>query len=172
MTDIANQYALAVYNYACELNKLTETVETIKAFHESLDMQSMKFFSHPKITKSEKKSVIDKTVEFSLVKHFLYVIIDNDRMNDLSDIYQALIERINEKNQILNVNVFTKEILSLQEKETLIKRLENKTKRQINIISIIDPTIISGFRLEYDGFVYDETINNKLSELTNTLLRN
>lgn len=171
MTGIQEEYARALFQLAAENNKMDDIKLNYLAFIEAIDEGTMHFFNHPKITRQEKRDVLEKAVSMELLRHFLFVLIDNERMNLVRTIYYAFVDLVNEMNKIKQVKVYSKHKLTAKQAEAIKQKLEKSLNHKIEIDEMIDETIISGIRIEIDGTVIDETSNRQLEDLKANLKR-
>lgn len=169
MTDVERQYARAVFSLALENNETESTYQDLKSIIDALDEEAYKFFLHPKIENQEKHQVIAALSKNILLVNFLKVLIDNNRFNLIETIAYAYLDLINEMNEVVEVNVFTKADLSESNKVKLINSLEKKIQKKVKIITAIDDTIIGGIKIEYQGSVIDQTINASLDQMKTNL---
>ena len=93
-TSVGIQYANALFEIAKEENQVKEYREELNVAKEVLiDNQNVyKTLIHPKVTIEERKEIINNTFKEYVAKnflHFLYVLIDNNRLSDLPDIVDA-----------------------------------------------------------------------------------
>ncbi len=103
------------------------------------------------------------------MNHFLYVLIDNNRLSDVDEIlksYQALLDQ---QNQVLRAKVFSNKPLSKTELEGIKVALQTKLNRIALLENVIDPTIVGGIKIAYEGNVVDHTINQFIASLSETL---
>ena len=87
---VENEYAQAIYDLAKEDNKIDIINECFIVVNKSIeDNDFMELLSSPKITKEEKKNILTKVYGKldSLFLDFMYVLIDNNRINRISYIY-------------------------------------------------------------------------------------
>jgi len=172
MTDIARQYALAVFGLAKE-NNLVESLKTdFAVFLASYNEETRLFFQHPAFRKGEKKEIISHLEILDTLKNFLYLLIDNDRMDSLFEIHDALNDIIMNQNMLLRVQVISKTSLSKTQLERIKIKLENDYHRSVEIEEIQDESMIAGYKLLFEGSVYDETIERKLIDLRTNLKKN
>ncbi len=169
MTDIAKQYALAVFSLAIEQNKIEEFATGYKSFMDGATKEAEKFFAHPKITKMQKKELIDNTIKDKLLADFLKVVIDNDRFELVESIYYAFLDLVNNMNKIMEIKVFTNKKLKSDNLEKIKTKLGKSYQREIKVNEIIDEKIIGGIRIEYEGKVIDNTVNRYLQNLKSAL---
>lgn len=165
MNYVASQYALAAFSLACEKQQETsfKTLwdQTISGF----DELTLKFFIHPAITKEQKKAVISQTIQDDLVKNLLYVLIDNRRLEILQAISDEYAVLLNNRTKIMDVTVHTKTAMTESQLTQLNEKLAKEHRREIKIINRIDSNIIAGMKIEYEGYVIDETVNRQLDDL-------
>ncbi len=171
MTGIQEEYARALFQLAMENDLLKATESGYLAFVEALDDDTMHFFNHPKITKQEKRDVLEKAIKLELLRHFIFVLIDNDRMSLARTIYYAFVELINQMNKVKQVKVYASQKLTAKQIDSIRQKLEKSLLHAIEIEEIIDEKILSGIRIEIDGMVLDETSNRQLEDLKTNLKR-
>jgi F-type H+-transporting ATPase subunit delta len=75
------------------------------------------------------------------------------------------------QNKVMNATVYSNKLLPISDLNKLKNNLGMKHDRKVNIENIVDVNIIGGLRIEYDGQILDETINNHLQTLKNRLLK-
>ncbi|MDD4183900.1 MAG: ATP synthase F1 subunit delta [Candidatus Izemoplasmatales bacterium] len=169
MMETARQYALAVFQLALEKGNLKGISLCFDTYQELENEDHLSLFNNPRLTKKERKDLLKDIVSEEDYRNFLYVLIDNDRFELLQAIRLEFEELIRDMGKILKVKVVSREPLDQKNKERLIHKLESEYKRKIELEETIDPKIIAGFKLEYDGKVSDQTINRRLHELRTNL---
>ena len=171
MSYVAFQYGEALFSLALERNELDTVLEEFSAFESSIDEDIYKFLNHPKITKKNKKDIISKAVTNKLVLHLAYVLIDNLRIDMITDVLKEYKKLYDNQNKVLKVEVYVNRKLTKEQESQLITNLKKKLNRNVELLSIVDETIVGGMRVEYEGMVLDETINNYLQSLKANLLK-
>ncbi|MFK5884127.1 MAG: ATP synthase F1 subunit delta [Candidatus Izemoplasma sp.] len=171
MNYIAYQYAEALFGLALESNQVNNVLEDFNQFNSALDLEITKFLNHPKISKKNKKEVISNAINGGIFKRFLYVLIDNSRIDIIEDVLKEFDIIINKQNNLLKVIAYSKKELSSSQFNQLKVNLEKKNNRKIELESIVDKTIVGGVRIEYEGMIFDDTINNYLSGLKANLTK-
>ncbi|QMS85425.1 ATP synthase F1 subunit delta [Candidatus Xianfuyuplasma coldseepsis] len=169
MSYVAFQYAEALFSLALESKQLDSLQEVYDGFLEAQDSDIHIFLNHPKIKKSEKKEVLKNAIEHPLFIHFLYVLIDNNRVDLLDDVYRELQTIINNQHKVMYATVYSRVALTKTELENLQTSIGKKHQRTVTLENVVDPSIIGGVRIEYEGHVLDQTINNYLHSLQNDL---
>lgn len=174
VTTVGLQYAKALFDLATE-KKLEQTyydnLVTINEVFNS-DINVYKTFTHPSISINEKKMILTEVLENKVPDeflHFIYVLIDNSRFNELNDIIDSYQYYLNELNQECDATIFTKYMLLDEEKENLIEKLQKHFNKKINAKVIVDENIIGGIVINIDGKIIDGSIVNQMLSLKNEL---
>lgn len=163
------EYAKSLFELSSNIN---ETLDEFQAFNELLSVYGFfDMLKAPNIGKTEKKALLEKAlVDFSKTfLHFLYVLIDNNRINEIKDIYNEFFKMVCKKNNIEIVDLYlAKEINDSAETEITIK-IEKTLNKKIVIKKHIDPAIIGGIRIEFDGKVIDDSVINQFIKIKSLL---
>lgn len=171
MSYVAFQYAEALFSLAVEEQQLSAVDEAFRQFLEVKDADVTKFLNHPKVTKEEKKEVLKQVVDNTLFLHFLYVLIDKVRMDLVEDCFQEFTTILHNQHKVMEVQVYSQKALSSEELLNLKMSIGKKHNRTVTIENVVDAKIIGGLRIEFDGYVLDQTINNYLHDLKNNLTK-
>ena len=150
MSYVAFQYGEALFSLALERNELDTVLEEFSAFESSIDEDIYKFLNHPKITKKNKKDIISKAVTNKLVLHLAYVLIDNLRIDMITDVLKEYKKLYDNQNKVLKVEVYVNRKLTKEQESQLITNLKQKLNRNVELLSIVDETIVGGMRVEYE----------------------
>ncbi|MCK4551488.1 MAG: ATP synthase F1 subunit delta [Tenericutes bacterium] len=170
MTGIANQYALAVFSLAKQEKREIEFLTILENFTGGVDEETQKFFAHPKISKLDKKEMLEKVLQDKLLLNFLKVLVDNDRIFLVQAVALEYKNILNELNKLMNVVVISSNPLSKANLDKISKKLKSTYDRKIEIKEEIDKSIIGGFRIEFEGNIIDETINKQLEDIKSSLI--
>jgi len=165
MNDVTRQYALALFSLAREAK--SEKVVEAKLI-ELKDVLTEEFFSlmrHPLIRKEEKKQFLTKITEYLLIRHFLFVLVDNDRMDDFPDMITDYQNLITSANQLLRATVVSKSALTEEQRSRIQSKLEKDYARSVELEEQIDPSMLAGFKILFEGFVVDTSAEKKLADL-------
>lgn len=169
MTGIAHQYALAVFSLAKDSKQELKFLDSLNGFVSNLTEETYKLFAHPKISKSEKKDLLENIVKDKLLLNFIKVLIDNDRFSMIEAISFAYRDIIDELNKVMKVTVISNKKLTETNLDRIKKKLNKTYHRNIEIETVLDSSILGGFRIEFDGNIIDETINQQLADLKASL---
>ena len=171
MSYVAFQYAEALFSLAYEEKGVEDLLESYNDFIKAQDNDISKFLNHPKVTNKNKKEVIGKVLKNSLLKNFVYVLIDNSRVDLIQDCFDEFIVIVDNQNKVMNVSVFSNRTLTKEELKDLNDNLSTKHNRKVKLENIVDKSILGGLRIEYEGNVLDETINHYLATMKNNLTK-
>ncbi|MFW5888839.1 MAG: ATP synthase F1 subunit delta [Bacillota bacterium] len=170
MTNSAKQYAIALFSLAKEDNQTEKVYKKYNEFLDSIDDKVWDFFLNPKFSDYNKHKIIEAIFEIKLIINFFKTLIDNKRFDLIKDINHAYKELLNESLEILEIDVFTQSALSEENKEKLRNKFNKKFDKIIIINEVINPHIVGGIRIEYQGKVLDQTINSSLEKLKSSLI--
>lgn len=171
MSYVAFQYAEALFSLATEEKKVEDILASYTNFVEAQDDEIISFLNHPKISKKDKKEVLSKAIDNTLFEHFIYVLIDNSRIELINDCYDEFKKIYDSQNKVMKATVYSGKKLLKTELEQLKKNLSKKHNRNVELINVVDSSIIGGLKVEYDGYVLDQTINSYLQSLKNSLTK-
>lgn len=169
---VADRYAKSLLDLAVEQKQLEVIKGDVEKLVEMTKNQDFKMLlASPVIKPSKKKTILaeilDKAGAQQLTKVFVDVLINKGREADLIGILGAFDRQYKKLNNISSVKVTSAAALSATELETIRKQLisSGKTEASVDIETNVDPSIIGGFILEFDGKVYDASVAHKLGEL-------
>ena len=167
---IGNRYASSLFEVGLELGK-------IEGFYGELDFINKLFnseeelfqiFTHPRISKNEKKSLINEVLKNNISKevfNFLYIIIDKRREKDLFDIIEEYNNIYDEHNGIIDVVAVTAVSMEGNAVKKLQVVLENKLSKKIRLRNELDKSIIGGILLKMNDKVIDATLVSQLKSM-------
>jgi len=171
MSYVAFQYAEALFTLAVEEQQLDAVAIAFDQFIKLKDEEVTHFLDHPKVTKDQKKDVLKTVVSNSVFLHFLYVIVDNSRMELIVDCAKEFNTIVQNQHKLMDVQVYSQKPLTAEELHDLKVSIGTKHNRTVTIENVVDPKIVGGIRIEFDGYVFDQTINHYLHELKHNLTK-
>ena len=173
---VADRYAKSLLDLAVErkqLDVIKGDVDELITMAGNRDLALI--LASPVVNPSKKQAIftdlLNKSGANELTKSFVSVLITKGRESDLVGILKAFDRQYKELNHISTVLVTSATALSATELEDIKRQLAagGKTEATVDIETNIDPSIIGGFILEFDGKVYDASVAHKLSELRKEL---
>ncbi len=173
----AKSYAKPLFSLCVEKGITHEVLYDIKNLSSIDDQEIINVMRFPIISKTDKKKLIDELSKDNIGKdgfrqeflNLLKLLIDFDDIHLLGDIREAYTQLYQEKYDVEIVKVtFTAEPSSdLLDKVRVL--LEGKLKKFVVIQRRIDPSLIGGIVIEYDGKIVDNSVKRHLSQLINNL---
>ena len=174
---ISKTYGEALFDL-CQEKQSLESVETeIKAvkeaFAENADLY--KFLNHPKITKEEKVTFIERILKDRVsedVTGFLVIIVEKGRYDEIDQIFDYFLAKVREYRNIGVAHVTSAVKLTKEQKEKLVTKLLATTKYvQFEMNYQTDTSLIGGLVVRIGDRVVDSSIKTKLKNLSKDLLR-
>lgn len=168
---IEAEYSKALFELASDNAKeiLDELDVLIKAMDENPDVYQI--LEAPTISDTKKKDIIkniSKDMSDVLVR-FLYVLIDNKRFNKIKGIREEYSLLVNSSIKVIDVLVTSKVALNNEQKNKLESLLASKLSKKVNIINVVDESLIGGIKCEYEGKLIDLTVRGKLNQIKSLL---
>ena len=156
MAKIGEVYGSSMYSVAKEINLQKEIFgelsEVDKLLKDNQDFYSL--IGAPVLSKLEKQSVIDKVFGNSvnaLVLNFLKLLIDNDRIKYLDEVVEGYKKTYYANENIIEVEVVSHVKLDEKQLNQIKKSIELKSKKQVDIKTVVDKSIIGGLIIKTDN---------------------
>ena len=171
----ARPYARAIMDVAGSPEKAATLRDELTQFEQvrksSSDLQLM--YANPGIEHGSKTKVtaaIAKRLGLSdLAVRLLDVLIQNRRINDLSDIVAGLATMIREATGVVAAGVRSASKLSSKEEGELRAMLERKVGAKVDLAVTVDPALIGGCVAKIGREVYNATVAGKLDKFRESL---
>lgn len=173
---IVEKYSQSLFELAIEKNKssdiqqeLNRMVETIKN-HEDLN----KVIYHPRMSQQDKKELVEKIFDDEISKvllNFFKLLVDKRRERFIEPIAEKYIELMNQKNELLEVEVKSAVELSSQNKGQLKEKLEKVTDKEVELQIEVDSSLIGGLVLKIGDKVVDGSLAKHLEVMKNDLTK-
>ena len=171
----AIRYAKAIYDIANEENSVNEVYRDMNFINE-LDSSSLDFknlLSNSQINYHDKKKLILSLINESnvLTEKLMDILIQNKRVKIIDDIATSFIQLYNKHNNIKEATIITASPINNELESEILSMINIKDADSVNITNVVDPNIIGGFIVRFDGKEYNASIkqnlNNLKTELTN-----
>ena len=176
MTQAANTYAQALYDLAKDedLGKtILEELNVLKGVFVE-NPQYSKLLSAPDLPKQERCGILDEAFRGKVhpyVLNFLKILTEKGYIRQFPDCCDAYRGFYNEDNGILVVKAQSAVALTDAQKQKLTAKLIATTGKTIDLQCSIDPAVLGGLRLSYDGKQVDGTVKNRMDAI-GKLLKN
>ncbi|MCP9237564.1 ATP synthase F1 subunit delta [Lewinella sp. JB7] len=173
---VATRYAQSLIELAQErgqLDQIKADVDSILAMGKNRDFALL--LSSPVVNPSKKQAILsqllDKAGVDKLVRLYVKLLIDKGREVDMLGILKEFNEQYKKIKHISTVKLTSAAPLSADTLAAVRQQLiaSGKTESKIDMETRIDPDLIGGFVLEFDGQVYDASVAHKLKNIKSEL---
>ena len=170
----AIRYAKAIYEIADEENFIKEIFNDMitinKLNRDSSDFKNL--LSNSIIDNFDKKKAILSLLEKtnSITEKLLDLLIHNKRVSIISDIASCFIHLYNKNNNIKEAIVITASPIDKDLEKRILSQIKIPAAKSINLINLVDSSIIGGFIIRYDGKEYNASIKQNLKNLKTELI--
>ncbi len=171
----AKRYATALLELAKERNEVESILEDIEFIHNTIQgsRELVTFLKSPIIKFDDKTAVLDDLFFDDIqeaTRLFIKLLARKDRINLLDQVTEAFIEKYKQYAGIITVDVFVAQELSDSQRKALLKELEDKTQKKVDMNVTQDESLKGGMAVRIQDTVIDGTIKHKLEELEESLL--
>ena len=179
MTEVGNVYGEALYSLAREEGLSQVILQQLKTLQDCFSQEPdfLRLLGSPNLPKTERCQVLDNCFRGKVqpyVLNFLKILTEKGYIRHFGACVKTYQEQYNQDNGILPVTAVTAVPMSSEQKAKLTDKLRKITGKRIELINRLDPTVLGGVRLDYDGKRVDDTVSHRLDAvrgmLKNTVL--
>jgi len=169
------RYAKALFEIAKEKNAVAEYNQAAKdiLFALEQDKTIMSVISHPGMPRKDKIDAINAAFTGRVPEDFtglFALMLKRGREGDIEGVLRHMDILYKEYSRLAVAKLFSPEELPEAKITEIRNHLSKKLDKTIHIEKIIDKTLIAGFRVEVDGFVFDASTKNQMNRLKKELL--
>jgi F-type H+-transporting ATPase subunit delta len=174
MTQAVSTYAQALYDLAKDeglVQRILEELNVLKSVFDE-NPQYSKLLSAPDIPKQERCQILDQAFRgkaHPYVLNFLKILTEKGYPRHFSDCCTAYRNRYNQDHGILPVRAVTAVALTESQSARLCEKLQAITGKTIELTSRVQPGVLGGVRLDYDGKRLDDTVSHRLDAIRGLL---
>jgi F-type H+-transporting ATPase subunit delta len=171
----ARRYAAAAFEVASGTGELDQWLATLNELARILQMPSARVvFGSPSVDVHQKQASLDQLLPNAppLLRNFLHILADRDRLNQVPGIAEALRDLVNRQRGIITADVTTAIQLDPEMERLVAERLAAYLKRDPQHVTLrtrVDPTIIGGVVARVGDQVIDDSVRGRLERLRRTL---
>ncbi len=167
--------------YGCALYDLAAGEELSEALLGQLQVLSKSFGDEPafvkllcahSLSKAERCKIIDDSFADKVhpyVLNFLKLLTEKGYVRHFADCCTAYQMRYNADHNILPVTAVSAVALGDAQVDRLTAKLEERTGKKIELTNRVDPEVLGGIRLDFDGKSVDDTLAHRLESVRNLL---
>jgi F-type H+-transporting ATPase subunit delta len=175
---LATRYAKSLIDLSIELGQLEQVYKDIlylmSVFQSSKEL--VNFLNNPVITSDQKLQVVkalDSERTGDVTKSFNRLLIKKGRESYLPEIAEAFIEQYKEYKGIYTVTLTTAIPASDDVKNAIINKIkQDGHMKEVELICVVQESIIGGFILEGKGKIIDASVAYDLTKIKNRFLTN
>lgn len=177
MTEAGSVYGQAIYDLAISEGLGKTILDQLNVLEHSITVEEpgfLKLLSTPTLSKQERCQILDQSFRGKVhpyVLNFLKILTEKGYIRHFSHCVQAYRESWYRDNDILLVEAVTAVPLTMEQLKKLTRKMISLTGKTIELRNRLDPTVIGGIRLDYDGKRLDDTVSHRL-EAVRTMLKN
>ena len=167
---IAERYAKSLFELALESGKLEKVKSDMDMFLDiirtSADFRQL--LISPVIRPDKKVVVMDEIFKGQideLTQKFYKLITSKRREKFMSGIARAFVEKYKEHHKIVTIEVRTVSTLSPAMRDKIISLIEKRQGVTVDLVEIIDPTLIGGFIVSTEKVRYDASLTTTIKKL-------
>ena len=174
MSQIASTYAQALYDLARD-EALTETVlQQLTALQEAFSQEPvfLRLMTAANLSKEERCQILDDSFRGNVapyVLNFMKILTEKGYMRHFSDCVNAYRDTYHADHGTLPVKAVTAVALTQDQIARLTDKLGKLTGKTIELTCRIDPAVMGGVRLDYDGKQVDGTVSSRLDAVSKML---
>ena len=174
MTQIAATYAQALYDLAKDENLTDEIMAQLQALGESFSAEPdfVRLLSTPSLSKEACCGIVDEAFRDKIhtyVLSFIKILVEKGYVRHFADCCKAYKTLYNADHGILPVLAVTAVALTDAQTQKLTAKLETITGKTVELTNRVDPSVLGGVRLDYDGKRVDGTVKNRLDSIAKKL---
>ena len=175
MTGAGYVYGEALYSLARE-ESLTESflqeLETIRDLMVQ-EPDFLRLLNSTNLSREERCDIIDKCFRGKVhdyILNFMKLMVEKGRIGQFPQSVLRFRELYNEEHGILPVRATTAVALTREQSERLTEKLSGIIGKQVLLTNRVDPAILGGICLDYDGKRIDDTVAHRLDSVKDLLV--
>ena len=174
MTGVGSVYGEALYTLAREEGLCETILQQLKVLDScfAAEPDFVRLLGAPNLPKTERCQILDDSFRGKVepyVLNFLKILTEKGYMRSFSDCVGAYRELFNRDNGILPVTAVTAVPMTEKQVQSLTMKLQQITGKRIELMSKLDPNVLGGMRLDYDGKRVDDTVAHRMDAVRNML---
>lgn len=167
---VAKRYAVALFELVKEkgaLSQVEKEAELIQTLFNNEELNH--FFSHPKITTEQKKSLLVDFVKDKIsneVLNTLFLMLDRKRGDSIAEMAKQLSLLAMEERNVAEAVVYSVTPLNEEQQQTISKIIAEKVgKESLRMQNIVHPDLLGGLRIRVGNQIFDGSVSGKLEGL-------
>ena len=174
MSQVASNYGQALFDLVKEEQLDTQVLQELSALQEAFAREPdfITLLSTPNLAKQERCDILEKSFRDQVhiyVLNFMKILTEKGYMRYFAECCKVYRQLYNELHGILPVQVVTAVPLQQSQMDKLTKKLNQITGKKVELSCRVDPSVLGGVRLDYDGKQVDGTVQGRLDSVRDLL---
>lgn len=175
MNELSIRYGQALFSLASDKNQVLEYQEEMKAWEE-IFKDNEEFYTILQsafISQKERKEILKKTLKGMNedILHLLFVVIDNNRVDLIPDIFIAFNSLCNEMKGVKEGIIYSPFALKKEQISQIEKKISTLENNKVDLRNQIDKSLIGGVKVVIGDHIYDDSIKHHIDELKSNLTK-
>lgn len=151
-----------------EAQEVREELSAWEAMTEA-NPQLSETFRHPTIPYEQKRGVLNELIKRARVRpttaNFLQVLLQNHRLEDLSEINRQFGQELDRRAGVVSAEVTTARAVAPEAQEALRARLVQLTGSKVRLQFAVDGALIGGVVTRIGSTLYDGSVRSQLQQI-------
>ena len=167
---VARRYATALADVVIARGEAREVQEELNVWEQMMqsNRQLLEIFSNPTIPYEQKQKVLGQLIARTRVRpttaNFLQVLLQNQRLADLSEVNKRFALVLDERSGLVSADVTTARPVTAQTQEALRTKLAAMTGKNVRLSFQTDEELIGGMVARIGSTIYDGSVRNQLEQ--------
>jgi F-type H+-transporting ATPase subunit delta len=173
---VARRYATALADVVVARGEAQEVRTELDAWEAMMQSseQLMEVFRNPTIPYEQKRKVLNtliaRTQVRQLTANFLQVLLQNQRLADLSEVNKRFTQILDERAGVVSAEITTARPVPQSSQEALRAKLTELTGKRVRLNFTTDEEIIGGITTRIGSTIYDGSVRNQLQQVKERLV--
>lgn len=174
MSRAGEVYAKGLYSLAAEEGLCKPILDEMALLDQSFSAEPMflRLLSAPNVSVQERCKVLDDSFRGKIqpyLLNFLKILTEKGYIRHYPDCYKSFRNQYNQDNGVLPVRAVTAVALNTVQLQKLTDKMQSLTGKTVELENVVDPHVMGGVRLDYDGKRVDGTVRNRLDSIRDLL---
>jgi F-type H+-transporting ATPase subunit delta len=116
------------------------------------------------------RGILERTQPLPLLRNFLLLLADKDRLSQFEGIYEVYERLANERMRRVVAHVTTAVALDAAQRQAMTQKLTQMTQKEVLLETHVDPAILGGVVVRINHTVLDGSLQGKLARLRQELV--
>ena len=175
MNELSIRYGQALFSLASDKNKVSEYQSEMKAWEEIFkdNEEIYTILQSAFISQTERKEILKKTLKGMNedILHLFFVIVDNNRVDLIPDIFIAFNSLCNDYNGVKEGIIYSAFALKKEQISQIEKKISALEENKVELRNQIDKSLIGGVKVIIGDHIYDDSIKHHIDELKTNLTK-